>query len=538
MNPALLKLMRFQARAVVRRMFRGAKTVRGAMFLIVGGAMIVLWLAASSVNAFILPRADPHLVLMYFPIGMLTLCVTTLVTTAGERAVAFFPAEVDFLFPGPFTRRELLVYKIFRSSFAALFTATLFSLVFLRFSQHWIGGWIGIFLGLIFIQLISMAVVLIGQTIGERAYTRARKRALIVLAIAVIAIWRPHFEGGSGRDPSAIVESFVHSTPGRILLAPFTVFGRILTANPVISVAPKWIAIAVCMIAAVLAVVLWLDTQYMESAAIAGQKVYDRVQRMRQRGGVHARATTSRLRIPMLPRFGGSGAVAWRQILVALRTSRAMLIIMVIICVSMGPMFYYGGLIRHPGQLISWLIAWITFMLSNTLRFDFRGDLDVIDTLKALPVRKSAIVIAELIAPVLFLIIFQGAILAGICVMLHADLRLITLVIVFALPINTLVIEVENLIFLIFPSRMVNVSPGDLQGFGRQMLVFAFKGVVLLVSVSVAGGIGALVWWAGGHAIVPALICAWIVLAIECAAMIPLLVLAFAKFDPSVDTPA
>ncbi len=64
----------------------------------------------------------------------------------------------------------------------------------------------------------------------------------------------------------------------------------------------------------------------------------------------------------------------------------------------------------------------------------------------------------------------------------------------FALPLNAMLIAVENLIFLIFPVRAIAVSPGDLQGFGRQMLVFLLKGVVLLLAAAIAGGIGAAAW--------------------------------------------
>ena len=42
MNPALLKLLRLQARAVVRRMFRGARTKRGAVFLIISCIIFVM----------------------------------------------------------------------------------------------------------------------------------------------------------------------------------------------------------------------------------------------------------------------------------------------------------------------------------------------------------------------------------------------------------------------------------------------------------------------------------------------------------------
>src|ERR1700744_4464540 len=102
MPPALFKLLRLQGRSVLRRMFRGAKTPRGATFFVVGAIMFFLWFAGTMTNAILLPRADPHVVRIYFPLAMLGFCLMTLVTTAGERAVAFTPAEVDFLFPGPF----------------------------------------------------------------------------------------------------------------------------------------------------------------------------------------------------------------------------------------------------------------------------------------------------------------------------------------------------------------------------------------------------------------------------------------------------
>src|SRR3954471_3857850 len=146
MPAALFKLLSMQARAVLRRMFRGVKTARGATFFIIGAIMFAMWFGGTLTNAVLMRRADPDTVRLYFPLAMLGFCVMTLVTTAGERAVAFSPAEVDFLFPGPFSRRQLLAYKIARSAFAAIFTSSLFSFVFLRYAQHWIGGWIAIFL--------------------------------------------------------------------------------------------------------------------------------------------------------------------------------------------------------------------------------------------------------------------------------------------------------------------------------------------------------------------------------------------------------
>jgi hypothetical protein len=240
----------------------------------------------------------------------------------------------------------------------------------------------------------------------------------------------------------------------------------------------------------------------------------------------------------MLPRFGGAGAIAWRQLTAALRTTRALLITLLFICVAVGPVFFYLGVHEREARPIIGIMFWATFVMSNMLRYDFRGDLDLVDTLKALPVRSWLIVIAELVAPVAMLVSFQVTLLGSIAVMTGADRSLLLVTLLFALPLDAMLIAVENLIFLIFPVRAVAVSPGDLQGFGRQMLVFLLKSLTLLAAVGIAGGIGAAAWVLTDHAMPVLVITALLILLLELAAMIPLLVLAFDRFDPSVDTPA
>src|SRR5947207_5965067 len=136
MHRALFTLIRLQGKAVVRRSFRGAKTPRGAIFLTLGLGVFLLWLGSSVLNTVVAGKQDPQQVRTFFPLAMLAICLLNLATTAGERAIAFTPPEVDYLFPGPFTRRELLLYKLARSGFGAIFTATIFSMAFLRYAQH------------------------------------------------------------------------------------------------------------------------------------------------------------------------------------------------------------------------------------------------------------------------------------------------------------------------------------------------------------------------------------------------------------------
>ena len=52
------------------------------------------------------------------PLYLLGFTLLFAFTSAGEVAVSFTPAEVDFLFSAPFDRRELLLYKLAKTALA------------------------------------------------------------------------------------------------------------------------------------------------------------------------------------------------------------------------------------------------------------------------------------------------------------------------------------------------------------------------------------------------------------------------------------
>jgi hypothetical protein len=540
---ALLKLIGLNTRAKLRRSVRGVKTVRGAVFLALGLGVFLMWLASSLVNAFLVPRADPIKIRTFFPMWMLAICVLNLATSAGERAIAFTPAEVDFLFPGPFTRRQLLAYKLTKSSLGAILTATLFSMIFLRYTQAFAPAWIGIFLSLIFLQLFSMSVVLIGEMIGEHAYTRGRKLIVaIAIGIALVALV-PVIRANRDASLQDVAIKFRQTQAGTVLLAPFDVFGRILTAKHVVPEALPWIGGAIGINLILMLIVMQLDAHYMETAAGAGQRQYDRVQRIRRGGGFSMRtrvsAGSTRLRIPKLPRFAGAGPIAWRQLTSAIRQSKAVITLLLVVCLAVGPMLYFAGIAdrRDPTAPIIGFVFWLNFMFANALRFDFRGDLDQMDVLKSLPVSPAAIVTAELIAPTLVLTLCQAVLLVVGEAVLHLRAPVVIAAIVLVIPFNALVIAIENLLFLLFPVRIVAVSPGDLQGVGRQMTIFLAKMVILVVGCAIAAGVGALAWLGTNHSMPEFVSFTSADLSLEDIALVPVMVTAFRKFDPASDTP-
>ena len=102
-------------------------------------------------------------------------------------AVSFTPAEVDFLFSAPFTRRELLLYKLAKTAIGLVFVSAFMSLMMVVNFRWWLAGFVGIMLALAMVQLVGMVAALVGQIVAESVYTRAQKGVL--LALAVVAMW-------------------------------------------------------------------------------------------------------------------------------------------------------------------------------------------------------------------------------------------------------------------------------------------------------------------------------------------------------------
>jgi hypothetical protein len=529
-------LYTLQARALVRRFVGNVRSVKGALLAFFFVAVIGLWLAPVVWGAHVAPRTDPRVVRDAAPLLLLAMAVMALVTSGGEKAVAFTPAEVDFLFPGPFTRRQLLAYKIGKALAGILFSATLLSIVLLRHSTGWLQAWCGVFLAVLFMHLLSIAITLVAQSAGERAYTRLRK---VFIGLVVVAL------GGAawllvrrvGRVEFAEVSRVLHgSRVGAVLLAPLDVFGQVFTAQ-------SWHdglvygAFAVCVNAVLLFVVFYLDVNYLEAAAARSQVVYARIQRLR-RGGLAALAgpgKRARGAVPQLSFMGGMGPVAWRQMTNAVRSSRGLLLVMLIVAVSVGPIVATSRR-GSVGASVVGVVAWMTLFVVGWLRFDFRADLDLMDHLKSLPLRPWAVAAGQIATPALLMTACHGLIVLGIVAVSRRFDGFFVAAVALSLPFNVLLFGVENLIFLLFPTRAA-ATPADFQGYGRQLLVFFAKGVLILIAGGLAATAGYAVYLVSGSR--PAAVAAGgVVLSVIAVATIPAVGWAYERFDVATDVPA
>jgi hypothetical protein len=539
--PALRLLMRLQMRARWRNMLRGARTVKGALYLCVMLGLFSMSLIPALMALLLHQKSDPTMIRPWLAPGLFLYCILTLISSGPESGIFFLPAEVDFLFPAPFRRRDLLVYKLGGMAMSVILVSLMFSMFLYPLVGYWILGFTGVFLAMSFIVLFPTAVTQVIAIVGERAYTRGRKMVLGTVVLALVIAAGQVLARGAGGGIFGFVRELTASRAGVWLLAPFDVFARVITAPRFFPDFAGWSAVAFGIDAFLVVLILRLDANFLESSIAASQKLYQKLERAR-RGQVLAnlaRPSAARWHLPPFPRCRGAGPVAWRQITAALRGSRGMVYMLSVIAFMVAlPALMIGrqesGIQTIPSAMMLMMMS--LFMLPQMLQFDFRGDLERLDVLKTLPAPAEAIALGQLVTPVVFATLLELPLVAALGIMQGQWNFTLTAVALILPPVNLLVFALENLVFLWYPHRLSALGAADLQTIGRQLIMMSVKMTAVFLGGGLAAGVGALAWWLTDKSWAAFLAGSWLVVTALGLSLLPLIAHAFRRFDPSLDT--
>ncbi|MEN6495241.1 MAG: putative ABC exporter domain-containing protein [Thermoguttaceae bacterium] len=535
-HPALRKLLGLRFHASLRRLVRGLKTVRGAAFSVLGVATFVLWLGPQIAFMVVHPATQPPDTLREsLPLALLGYCLLSVLSSTDRRGIHFTPAEIDFLFSAPFTRRQLLVYKLASSLPGLLFATLVIPVFLLRYKIVWIAAFAGSFLAMFGIQLFATAVVLFSQTVAERAYTRFRRLVLFALIIAIGVGIGSQASGGFEGGALALVRKVNQSPVGATVLAPFAVFGRAITAERVFPDLVQWGSLAALVDLGLLGLVLWLDVNYLEAAIATSQKLYQRMQQARQGRIGPASVTAATWHLPRLPWLGGAGPIAHRQLTTALHSFRGLIWVLVLPFLILAPILVTMPSHREITPILFPLVFMAVF-LSRLLPYDFRGDLDHLDWLKSLPLRPAAVAAGQLVVPVLLMTTAHLLLFTVLGILVQGSREILVAMALFTLPFNAIVFALDNLVFLLFPVRLVAATPGDFQHIGRAMVEAILKMLMLGVGCGLAAGLGGLVYWLS-WSWSAFLLTSWLALVVVAVAIVPCIAWAYRRFDVSTDTP-
>lgn len=544
-DPALLLLIRLRLAGRLRALKRSLTTFKGLMLFLVAAIFFVPWLTTALVAA--PPATAQHLeaVRRYGPFILLAYTAIQLLSALPDRAIFFDPAEVNFLFAGPFTRRQLLAYKVAAMLVPSLFLGLVLAVAVGRqHARFFPAAWLSTSLLVFFMQLAGMATTLAACTLGEWAFSRRRRiLSLVLLALAIAAVLplAPDLTTLSGANT---LDRLIGSPILAAWTTPFRWFVDLFTAERLGPDLIRSAALVLALNAVTLGLIFVLDARYLEVAAGISERVYARRQRVMATGGGAVALPgfgAQRVHLPALPHWSGIGPLLWRQLTLALRSGSSVMVLIFFLIGGVGGGVF--GRIQDTGAnqlllILGGVMAYVTFFIGMTfVPFDFRGDIDKIDVLKALPVGSSACVVGQLLAPVLLLTL--GQTLAGLVGLAIAGKFTpeFPLFVALAFSVNLTLIANDNLLFLLFPVRTAN-NPGDFQNVGRNLALLLAKMLLIVVvgglTAAIVAGVGWLVRWNAAAM----LAAAWVVLTGCGVCFLPLVRLAYDRFDVARDTPA
>jgi hypothetical protein len=545
-NPALWLLIRLQLVGWVRHLGRNLRTVKGALLALVGLAIVLLWLTslllspAGAAGAF-----EPDSLRRNGPLVLVGYCLLNVLFSSSEKAIYFSPPEVNFLFPGPFSRRQILGYKIVLSLLAGL-PSTLLLTFLVRVKGAWFpASFAGLLLVYVFLVLFSMVLGLLASSVGARLFSRGRQWALgLLVALAVLILWQSELLSGV-HSPQQLAERAQDTLVWRVVSWPLTgFFQTMLAQTPSELIGPFLLGAGVDL--ALVGVIFALDADYLESSAVASARLYARLQRARgrlvaaaaDRGEPARQGSGPRWTLPMLPWLGGIGPLVWRQLTTALRGGGRLVFLLVLMGLLVVPQLLLGREKQWEALLVLFFLAiWMTFFLTVLVPFDFRGDIDRLGVLKTLPIPPWRIAVGQLVVPTVILTAVQFLALAAACLTAPGDWPLMLAAALLLPAINFLLFGIENLLFLLFPVRLLASTPGDFQALGRNVLL-GFAKVFILGTVGTLAGLLALAVGLLTRSLWAGVAVAWLIVAGSGILLVPFIALAFRAFDVGRDTPA
>lgn len=449
-----------------------------------------------------------------------------------KSALAFSPAEVQFLFPAPISRQGLVHAKLLRSQAAILINIVIWS-VLLRGNAASADGWQrGIALWFLFSTLslhrLGAAIVRTNALEHERA---GQRRSIIPAAIFLLMLSGVAYgvfsqwtaitvatEVGTKAALQAVVDSLSQPVaswalwPVRALLRP--VFA------PSAATWLQLLPFSALVFALHYLWVLRLDASFEEAALEATQMRAELVKNVRTAGGVRKRSTKGKIsRIPTLAAMGRPEiAITWKNVAAAMRGTawRAQTIVFLIGLTAFA-IFTSTQSEKMANVFLGLCAAWGVMLLifgPMGMRFDLRQDLPRLALLKAYPLSGARIVAAE-IAGVTLLHTVSIWVLMVVPVTLFIanpssfdnklQLPVILAAIALVIPaVNALMFTLHNGTALLFPSWVrLGTEQRGFETMGQGLLTMLATTLAAAVALVFPVGLALLTLWLGSTALGP-----------------------------------
>ncbi|MCZ6598235.1 MAG: hypothetical protein O7B99_11400 [Planctomycetota bacterium] len=508
-HPALGVLLRLKLRGVARKQWRRMRSPSGLVLTLLGVGLFGIWLSFLAVHALVGDGgfdAEPRDLRAYVRVGATMITVMSLSGSLTHRGLYLPREEIERLFSAPVKRSDLIRYRLLVNAGRAFLGGVILGLVTMRHMPHPMLSFVGVFVALQTLPLLGQACAILAGGLEKRLFQRFRRMRTVVVILVLLL--------GGGIFYLAIADRSVGDTPMGSLLgssagalgfhdvlhhpilvtvtSPFEVWARMIAA-PTTFEFLIWFGVSLLIWASLFELTARLPIDFRELSLETSASVAERLRRIsRGGGGASAGRITRRAvgwRIPWLFGHGPVGALAWRKTGAILRKARGTVIVSALVLafvILLSVRLFDDENARLFGPLFVALLG--LFYLGAGLRFDFRDELDRMESIKAWPLSSARIFVAMILPEVVLVslllvgaMIVRGALAGGLDGMVLAC--------ALAMPLVVLAwVAMDNAIFLLVPVRFVPGQEGALQNAGRGMIMLLLRAILLAFSVSLVGG--------------------------------------------------
>jgi ABC-2 type transport system permease protein len=417
-----------------------------------------------------------------------------------SAGLKFSEAEIQFLFPAPITRRQLLLYKILRAQPQVFISAAVMTFLMFR-NAKFIGLWVCFIVLSIYFTFVALARARL-KLLGVGFLLRLPLIAAAVVGVSAL-LWRTV-------DLRTFREMGTKLRPGRLPdlpalfhdpLADAILFVPRLFSQAVLPVSVPQL-LASCGMLLVIAVVLLelavrTNIAFEEASIYASQKSAARRARFNEQR-IGKVVTFPRIpppfRIP--PRARPEVAIYWKNLTAGLRISSPWLLIM-----AACALYFLGQAYYSPEPAVRTTIAGIALVLAILFPFlgsslftqDMRLDLPRMELLKSYPITGERLVAAEIAGPLTFIAAVEIMLLTVAAIILNgaelpatarflATPQFVVVALMLATPVCAAQLLIRNAVPILLPGWAMR-APDEQRGFivmGQRLLMTLGNLLVLL----------------------------------------------------------
>lgn len=419
----------------------------------------------------------------------------------------FSEAEIQFLFPAPVSRRQLLVYKLMRGLPPLLITTTVMTFFLRR------GNFPGVFLAFATLN-VYFTMVALGRARLKQLGVGFFLRLLIVVAILGALSWAVTVDLAQqniGKKMAAAVKTQQPQNVARVVETPFQ--GPVVSAllfvprffsGAAFAKTPAPFAVNAAAVVGLAAlfflIAARLNVSFEEASLVASARKSERT-RSRQ-----LRQTGSRVMFPKMPppfrlreTAGPEVAIFWKNLLAAMRISAVWVVGLAVLLIYFAAQMILS---RDPGIRLTFasmeLFMAAMFPLFGTIWFpqDLRLDLPRMEVLKSYPITGERLVAAEMAAPLIIISCIELLLLGFASLVLHlfqaagplaviASPQVVVVAFLFAVPICAAQLVIRNAVPVLLPAWAFRPKdePRGFVMMGQRLLMMVGNLIVLAVAL-------------------------------------------------------